>query len=119
MELNAVSGSFIMNPPMLCNELIEAALDHVERLLSESNEPLSFVVMLSESESTFIKKLDSSSFKRREVVIPAYEHYYRHGFQYAIPRYMLDLICVACRLNTDFDGDISGQRLMYDLLLVH
>ncbi|XP_050438194.1 mRNA (2'-O-methyladenosine-N(6)-)-methyltransferase [Adelges cooleyi] len=86
LELNAVSGSFIMNPPMLCNELIEAALDHVERLLSESNEPLSFVVMLSESESTFIKKLDSSSFKRREVVIPAYEHYYRHGFQYAIPR---------------------------------
>lgn len=87
LELNAVSGSFVMNPPIHCDELIEASLNHVDRLLSESNEPLSFVVFLADGESTFIQKLDSSRFKRRQVVIPAYEHYYRHGFQYSVPKY--------------------------------
>lgn len=86
LDLNAVSGSFVVNPPMKCDELIEAALNHIDRLLTESNEPLSFVVMLTDSESSFVKKLDSSLFKRRQVVVPAYEHFYRHGFQYSIPK---------------------------------
>lgn len=86
--MNAVSGSFVMNPPMHCDELIEASLNHVDRLLSESNEPLSFVVVLADGETTsFLQKLNSSRFKRRQVVIPAYEHYYRHGFQYSVPKY--------------------------------
>lgn len=85
LDLNAVSGSFTVNPPIHCDELIEASLNHIDQLLSQSCEPLSFILFLADGE-TFIKKLDSSIFKRRQVVIPAYEHYYRHGFQYNIPK---------------------------------
>lgn len=91
LDLNAVSGSFVVNPPMKCDELIEAALNHIDRLLTESNEPLSFVVMLTDGEPSFVKKLDSSLFKRHQVVVPAYEHFYRHGFQYSIPKYVCDI----------------------------
>lgn len=86
MDLNAVSGSFTFNPPIYCDELILAALNHIEQLLSQSSEPLSFVLFLADGEN-FTKKLENSVFKRRQVVIPAFEHYYRHGFQYNIPRY--------------------------------
>lgn len=90
MDLNAVSGSFVVNPPIHCYELIDATLNHIDRLLSESSEPLSFIVLLAEGETSFVNKLDSSLFKRRQVVIPAYEHYYRHGFQYSVPKYEFD-----------------------------
>ncbi|XP_060845063.1 mRNA (2'-O-methyladenosine-N(6)-)-methyltransferase [Rhopalosiphum padi] len=86
LDLNAVSGSFVVNPPIHCDDLIEAALNHIDRLLSESSEPLSFIIFLADGETTFVQKLDSSQFKRRQVVIPAYEHYYRHGFQYSVPK---------------------------------
>jgi len=87
LDLNAVSGSFLVNPPIYCNALIEAALNHIDRLLSDSSDPLSFVIFLADGETSFIDKLDMSPFKRRQVMIPAYEHYYRHGFQYSVPRY--------------------------------
>lgn len=83
-----MSGSFVVNPPIHCTELIDAALNHIDRLLSESSEPLSFIVLLADGETEFVKKLDSSLFKRRQVVIPAFEHYYRHGFQFNIPKYV-------------------------------
>lgn len=87
MDLNAVSGSFVVNPPIHCDDLIEAALNHIDRLLTESNDPLSFIIFLVDGNTTFVQKLDSSQFKRHQVVIPAYEHYYRHGFQYSVPKY--------------------------------
>lgn len=86
LELHAVSGSFLVNPPMYCNALIEASLNHIERLLTESGDPLSFIIFLADGDTQFIDKLDASLFKRRQVMIPAYEHYYRHGFQYSIPK---------------------------------
>lgn len=92
LDLNAVSGSFVVNPPIHCDDLIEAALNHIDRLLSESTEPLSFIVLLVDGETTFVRNLDSSQFKRRQVVIPAYEHYYRHGFQYNVPKYIFNTL---------------------------
>lgn len=83
-----------MNPPVHCTELIDASLNHVDRLLSESTEALSFIVLLADGETEFIKKLDSSRFKRRQVVIPAFEHYYRHGFQFSIPKYVYHIYCI-------------------------
>lgn len=43
LEFRPVSGSFQANPPY-CEELIEAALLHIERLLSDSIEPLRYVL---------------------------------------------------------------------------
>lgn len=86
LEFNPLSGSFVVNPPLHCTELIDATLNHIDGLLTLNTDPLSFIVILAESETEFVKKLDSSPFKRRQVVIPAMEHYYRHGFQYSIPK---------------------------------
>lgn len=91
LDLNAVSGSFVVNPPIHCDDLIDATLNHIDRLLSESSDPLSFIIFLVDGESTFVQKLDTSQFKRRQVVIPAYEHYYRHGFQYSVPKYIFNI----------------------------
>ncbi|VVC46001.1 Hypothetical protein CINCED_3A025548 [Cinara cedri] len=94
LDLNAVSGSFMVNPPIHCNELIEATLNHMDHLLSESSEPLSFIVFLADGETAFVDKLETSQFKKREIVIPAFEHYYRHGFQYSVPKYVCNNRCV-------------------------
>lgn len=39
LEFKPLSGSFQANPPM-CEELIDASLQHIERLLADSQEPL-------------------------------------------------------------------------------
>lgn len=88
LELRPVSGSLVAHPPH-CEELVEAALRHMERLLQEAAEPLSFVVVLPEWADTHahaLHKLQASHFKRKQVVIPAFEHEYRHGFQHVLPK---------------------------------
>ncbi|CAL1274281.1 unnamed protein product [Larinioides sclopetarius] len=83
-----VSGSFEANPPY-CEELLDASIIHFEKLLSASQEPLSFIVFISECRDpvpSFLTKIDSSRFKRKQLLIPAYDHEYRHGFQHAIPK---------------------------------
>ncbi|XP_013168370.1 PREDICTED: phosphorylated CTD-interacting factor 1 [Papilio xuthus] len=88
LELRPVSGSLVAHPPY-CEELLEAALRHMERLLQESAEPLSFVVVLPEwpdRHTHALHKLQASHFKRKQVVIPAFEHEYRHGFQHVLPK---------------------------------
>ncbi|KAG8305179.1 mRNA (2'-O-methyladenosine-N(6)-)-methyltransferase [Homalodisca vitripennis] len=86
LELKAISGSFEANPPF-SEELMEAMVNHFERLLADSTEPLSFVVVLPEWRDpapAALLKLEASHFKRRQVVVPAFEHEYRHGFQHIV-----------------------------------
>ncbi|XP_076687419.1 phosphorylated CTD-interacting factor 1 isoform X3 [Andrena cerasifolii] len=88
LDFRPVSGSFQANPPY-CEELMEAMVNHFERLLADSAEPLSFVVFLPEWRDpapNALIKLESSHFKRKQVVVPAMEHEYRHGFQYILPK---------------------------------
>ncbi|XP_054164741.1 mRNA (2'-O-methyladenosine-N(6)-)-methyltransferase-like [Oppia nitens] len=79
-----VCGSFEVNPPF-CEELMESTVDHFERLLGNTSEPLSFIVFVPEWRDPVpkvITKLESSKFKRKHLVIPAYEHEYRSGLQH-------------------------------------
>lgn len=88
LEFRPLSGSFEANPPF-CEELMDAAVTHFERLLEESLEPLSFVVFLPEWREPApqaLLKLEASRWKRRQVVVPALEHDYRHGFQHCVPK---------------------------------
>lgn len=88
LDFRPVSGSFQANPPY-CEELMEAMVNHFERLLADSAEPLSFVVFLPEWRDpapNALIKLESSHFKRKQVVVPAMEHEYRHGFQHILPK---------------------------------
>lgn len=69
LELRPVSGSMVAHPPY-CEELLEAALRHMERLLQDSAEPLSFVVILPEwpdRQTHALHKLQASHFKRKQV----------------------------------------------------
>lgn len=59
----------VAHPPY-CEELLEAALRHMERLLQDSAEPLSFVVVLPEwpdRQTHALHKLQASHFKRKQV----------------------------------------------------
>lgn len=85
-DLKAVSGSFQANPPY-CEELMDSMVTVFEKLLSESAEPLSFIITVPEFRDptpSAISRLESSSFKKKQVVVPAMEHEYRSGFQHCI-----------------------------------
>nr|CAG4637646.1 EOG090X02BU [Chydorus sphaericus] len=88
LEFKPVSGSFEANPPF-CEELMDAMVTHFERLLSDSNEPLSFIVFFPEWREPappVLKRLEESTWKRRQVVVPTFEHEYRHGYQHIVPK---------------------------------
>lgn len=108
LDFYPLAGSFQVNPP-LCEELIEDTLQHIDRLLTDSMEPLryvweynfrchrmaainlsfsvpcSFIVFLPESREPALQCLsliEESHFKRRQVVVLPMEHEYRHGYQH-------------------------------------
>nr|CAG4635992.1 EOG090X02BU [Eubosmina coregoni] len=88
LEFKPVSGSFEANPPF-CEELMDSMVTHFERLLSDSSEPLSFVVFIPEWREPappVLKRLEESSWKRRQVVVPTFEHEYRHGYQHIVAK---------------------------------
>nr|CAD7195866.1 unnamed protein product [Timema douglasi] len=93
LDFKPVSGSFEANPPF-CEELMEAMVNHFERLLADSPEPLSFIVFIPEWRDpapNALLKLEASHFKRKQVVVPAFEHEYRHGFQHLISKSELNV----------------------------
>jgi Phosphorylated CTD interacting factor 1 WW domain. len=63
---------------------MEATVGHFEHLLADSPEPLSFIVFVPDfrdpSPSALVK-LEASHFKRKQVVVPAFEHEFRIGVQ--------------------------------------
>ena len=88
MDFKPLCGSFEANPPF-CEELMDGMISHFERLLEDTLEPLSFVVFLPEWREpapTALLKLEASRWKRRQIVVPALEHEYRHGFQHVMPK---------------------------------
>lgn len=88
LDFKPIAGSFEAHPPF-CEELMEAVVAHFENLLRESVEPLSFIVFLPEwrdPSPAALLRLEASSFKRKQVVVPAFEHEFRHGFQHILTK---------------------------------
>ena len=88
LEFRPHCGSFEANPPF-CEELMDATIVHIEKLLEDTLEPLSFIVFLPEWREPAppaLLKLEASRWKRRQLIVPALEHEYRHGFQHIIPK---------------------------------
>ncbi|XP_013083878.1 mRNA (2'-O-methyladenosine-N(6)-)-methyltransferase-like [Biomphalaria glabrata] len=84
LDFYPTSGSFEANPPF-SEELMVAMVDHIENLLEETNEPLSFIIFIPDwrdPPSEALLRLESSKFKRKQFACPAKEHEYRHGFQH-------------------------------------
>jgi phosphorylated CTD-interacting factor 1 len=89
LEFFPTRGSFQANPPY-CEELIDASLQHIDRLLSDTSYPLSFIIFLPENKDRPLKclsRVEDSPFKRKLLVIPSMEHEYRHGYQHVLPKY--------------------------------
>ncbi|XP_076039938.1 mRNA (2'-O-methyladenosine-N(6)-)-methyltransferase-like isoform X2 [Oratosquilla oratoria] len=86
LDFKPVCGSFEANPPF-CEELMEAMVRHFEKLLSESHEPLSFIVFVPEWREpapSALLHLEASRFNRKQIVMLPFEHEYRHGFQHVM-----------------------------------
>ncbi|EDV97628.1 mRNA (2'-O-methyladenosine-N(6)-)-methyltransferase [Drosophila grimshawi] len=91
LDFKPVSGSFQVNPPQ-CEELMDACLIHIDKLLTDSMEPLSFIVFLPEWKS--ISKLDESMYKRRSMVVLGMAHEYRHGYQHMLQKSEVLIKCM-------------------------
>ncbi|XP_072381419.1 mRNA (2'-O-methyladenosine-N(6)-)-methyltransferase [Diabrotica undecimpunctata] len=112
LKLKAVSGSFEANPPY-CEELMEASVDHMERLLSDSPEPLSFIVLMPdyrEPTPVALQRLETSQFKRRQVIVPAYEHEFRHGFQHVLSKSEMNVRSVHATVIVWLQNSAGHQR---------
>lgn len=72
-----VEGSFEANPPFI-EGLISKMADHIHTILSNSDLPLSFIIMMSNWEDSegFIK-LKKSKFLRNTLLLEPGKHYYR------------------------------------------
>ena len=67
------------NPPF-SEELMCAMVDHLENVLSESVDPLSFVIFIPEwrdPSPEALTRLENSRFKQKQILIPKNEHEYR------------------------------------------
>lgn len=112
LEFKPLCGSFEANPPF-CEELIDAMVSHFERLLDESHEPLSFIVFLPEWREPApeaLLKLEGSRWKRKQVVVPALEHDYRHGFQHTLPKTDINIRSINGTLIVWLQNDAGYQR---------
>jgi len=112
LEFKPHCGSFEANPPF-CEELMDAVVTHFERLLEDSMEPLSFMVFLPEWRDPAppaLLKLEASRWKRRQVVVPALEHDYRHGFQHVLPKTEVSVKSAHGTLIVWLQNDAGYQR---------
>uniref|UniRef100_UPI00398F8637 mRNA (2'-O-methyladenosine-N(6)-)-methyltransferase isoform X2 n=2 Tax=Pristiophorus japonicus TaxID=55135 RepID=UPI00398F8637 len=84
LTFSPVSGSFEANPPF-GEELMDTMVTHMEKLLGNSSEPLSFIVFIPEwrnPPTPALVRMEESKFKRHQILVPAYEHEYRSGAQH-------------------------------------
>lgn len=85
---NPVEGSFEVGPPFV-EELMEQMRVHLETLMSSSERPLSFLVMVPRWEHPMtpcIQRIreNKSGFLRRIIVLPQNEHIFLDGFQHCL-----------------------------------
>lgn len=89
---------------------MEAAVNHMERLLGDSPEPLSFVVLMPdyrEPTPNALVRIEGSQFKRKQVTIPAYEHEFRHGFQHVLNRFVFRKNLFLTLIFCDFRSELN------------
>ncbi|OCT62783.1 mRNA (2'-O-methyladenosine-N(6)-)-methyltransferase [Xenopus laevis] len=83
-----VSGSFEANPPF-SEELMDAMVTHFENLLDNSDQPLSFIIFIPEwrdPPTPALTRMESSRFKRHQLILTAFQHEYRSGSQHMCKR---------------------------------
>lgn len=92
---------------------MDATIVHIEKLLEDTLEPLSFIVFLPEWREPAppaLLKLEASRWKRRQLIVPALEHEYRHGFQHIIPKSEVNVRSVNGTVIVWLQNDAGYQR---------
>jgi len=92
---------------------MDSVIGHFERLLEDSSEPLSFIVFLPEWRDPAppaLLKLEASRWKRKQVVVPALEHDYRHGFQHTLPKAEVSVKSIHGTMIVWLQNDQGYQR---------
>ena len=73
------------------SRMVEHCMLWLQSLLRESSEPLSFIVCIPDwrdPPTEALMRLEASTFNRKQTVISAHEHQYRHGFQHVMQEYV-------------------------------
>lgn len=66
-------------------------LGSLQGLLGETKEPLSFIIFIPEwrdPPTEALMRLESSLFKKKQIILPPYGHEYRPGFQHTCAKYV-------------------------------
>ncbi|XP_077053812.1 mRNA (2'-O-methyladenosine-N(6)-)-methyltransferase [Siphateles boraxobius] len=88
LSFSPASGSFEANPPF-CEELMDAMVTRFEDLLERSSEPLSFIIFVPEwrdPPTPALTRMESSRFRRHQMIVSPFEHEYRSGSQHICKR---------------------------------
>jgi len=84
LNFRPVRGSFEINPPF-SEQFMIAMVHHISSVLSQSVEPLSFIVFIPEWQNPptpAIGLLSVSAFLRKDFVVSASDHEYFSGYQH-------------------------------------
>ena len=83
-DFHPINGSFEVNPPFT-EEVMLAMVDHIERLLNDSNEPLSFAVIIPEwidPPTPALVQMQKSMYRTEDFVVNPHKHSYIEGSQH-------------------------------------
>lgn len=81
-DFHPTSGSFQANPPF-SEEIMLSMVDHIERLLAASKEPLSFIIFVPNwTDAGSIIRMNTSCWLRASFVLGAFAHTYVNGLQH-------------------------------------
>lgn len=91
-DYNPIEGSFECNPPF-STDIYERMLSHIENLLSNSSNPLSFIIFIPErinGEDLNVDRIRKSKFLRETFIVLYNQHRYVSGAQHLQekPRHM-------------------------------
>ena len=87
-DYEPIEGSFECNPPF-STDLYDRMLSHIERLLSSSENPLSFIVFIPErinGEDFNVDRIKKSKFLRETIIVLYNRHQYISGAQHLIEK---------------------------------
>jgi phosphorylated CTD-interacting factor 1 len=93
-EFKPTSGSFEANPPFT-EELMVQMVQHMEQLLSATNEPLSFIIFVPNwTDASSLQKMQDSKYLSKDLVLSANEHSYVNGFQHTAQQHKRNYVAV-------------------------
>lgn len=97
-----ISGSFSVHPPIQ-EDLMDATIDHIERCLHSSQDPLSFIIFLPDWKNPIpkaVNRIDSSRFKRKHISLEPFEHEFKIAYQHILDPLKVETACIRSSRQT-------------------